>query len=48
MYNNFNKQSLYTDPVNDPALSPSDILKALEKEGPQVSEKDPDVLDKKF
>ena len=47
-YNNFNKQSLYADPINDPALSPADILKALEKEGPQVSEKDPDVLDKKF
>ena len=47
-YNNFNKQSLYADPANDPALSPDDILKALEVEGPQVSEKDPDVLDKKF
>jgi N-acetylmuramoyl-L-alanine amidase len=47
-YNNFNKQSLYTDPLNDPALSPDDIIKALEKEGPQVSEKDPDVMDKKF
>jgi hypothetical protein len=47
-YNNFNKQSLYQDPLNDPALSPDDILKALEAEGPQVSEKDPDVLDKKF
>jgi hypothetical protein len=47
-YNNFNKQSLYTDPLNDPALSPDDIIKALEAEGPQVSEKDPDVMDKKF
>lgn len=48
VYNNFNKTSLYLDPLNDPALSPSDILKALDAEGPVVGEKDPDVMDKKF
>jgi N-acetylmuramoyl-L-alanine amidase len=48
VYNNFNKQSLYTDPPNDPALSPQDILKALEAQGPDVLTKDPDVLEKKF
>ena len=47
-YNNFNKQSLYLDPPNDPALSPQDILKALEGQGPDVLTKDPDVLEKKF
>lgn len=48
VYNNFNKQSLYLDPPNDPALSPDDILKALEKQGPDVLTKDPDVLEKNF
>ena len=48
VYNNFNKTSLYLDPLNDPALSPSDILKALDAQGPVVGEKDPDVMDKKF
>lgn len=48
VYNNFNKQSLYLDPPNDPALSPQDILKALEGQGPDVLTKDPDVLEKKF
>jgi len=47
-YNNFNKQSLYLDPPNDPALSPQDILKALEGQGPDVLTKDPDVMEKKF
>ena len=48
VYNNFNKQSLYMDPPNDAALSPQDILKALEGQGPDVLTKDPDVLEKKF
>ena len=48
VFNNFNKQSLYTDPVNDPALTPADILEAVEKIGLTVLEKDPDVMEKKF
>jgi len=48
VYNNFNKQSLYLDPPNDPALSPQDILKALEGSGPDVLTKDPDMLEKNF
>ena len=47
-YNNFNKTSLYTDPLGQAALSPDDILKALDGEGPTVLEKDPDLMDKKF
>jgi N-acetylmuramoyl-L-alanine amidase len=48
VYNNFNKQSLYMDPPNDPALSPQDILKALEGQGPDILTKDPDAMEKKF
>lgn len=52
-YNNFNKQSLYTDPVNQTAFSPEDILKKLEEtdsesDRPAALEKDPDVMEKKF
>ena len=48
VYNNFNKTSLYLDPQNDPALSPDDILAALEGQGPDILTKDPDVLEKNF
>lgn len=53
VYNNFNKQSLYTDPVNEQAFSPEEILKKLEETGsdaerPAALEKDPDVMEKKF
>lgn len=48
VYNNFNKTSLYTDPLSQAALSPADILKALDGQGPTVLEKDPDLMDKKF
>ena len=48
VYNNFNKTSLYKNPLTDLALSPSDILAALEGQGPTVLIKDPDVMDKKF
>ena len=47
-YNNFNKTSLYTDPLGQAALSPSEILAALDGSGPTVLTKDPDVMDKKF
>lgn len=52
-YNNFNKQSLYTDPFTQTAFSPSDILKKLEEidgetDRPAALEKDPDVMEKKF
>ena len=46
-YNNFNKTSLYTDPLNQSALSPSDILASLERDE-TVIVKDPDVMDKRF
>ena len=48
VYNNFNKTSLYKDPLHDPAFSPADILAALEGEGPIVLVKDPDMMDKLF
>lgn len=56
VYNNFNKQSLYMDPENDPALSPSDIIAkssgqltgAEQEKSPFELEKDPDLLEKKF
>jgi len=48
VYNNFNKTSLYKDPTSDPALSPDDILAALEQAGPDILTKDPDVMEKKF
>ena len=48
VYNNFNKTSLYKDPLHDPALAPPDILAALEGEGPIVLVKDPDMMDKLF
>ena len=47
VYNNFNKTSLYTDPLNQPALSPTDILASLERDE-TVIVKDPDVMDKRF
>ena len=47
-YNNFNKTSLYTDPLGQAALSPAEILAALDGSGPTVLTKDPDVMDKKF
>jgi N-acetyl-anhydromuramyl-L-alanine amidase AmpD len=49
VYNNFNKQSLYTDPTTQNALSPEDILEVIEgEEKLQFLEKDPDVMDRKF
>lgn len=51
VYNNFNKQSLYTDSFTEAALSPQQILEKLEESGegsPSVLEKDPDVMEKKF
>ena len=48
VYNNFNKVSLYKDPTSDPALSPDDILAALDVPGPDILTKDPDVMEKKF
>ena len=48
VYNNFNKLSLYVDPLTEPAKSPDDIIAALDAEGLTVLEKDPDVLEKKF
>lgn len=49
VYNNFNKLSLYKDPINEPGLSPTDILKKLEENsGIDALEKDPDVMEKKF
>lgn len=56
VYNNFNKQSLYMDPENDPALSPDDIIAkssgqltgAEDEKSPFELEKDPDLLEKKF
>lgn len=48
VFNNFNKLSLYVDPLNEPAKSPDDIIAALDIEGLTVVEKDPDVLEKKF
>lgn len=47
-YNLFNKTSLYKDPTSDPALSPDDILAALDVPGPDILTKDPDVMEKKF
>ena len=47
-YNLFNKTSLYKDPSSDPALSPDDILAALDVPGPDILTKDPDVMEKKF
>ena len=48
VFNNFNKLSLYVDPLTEPAKSPDDIIAALDAEGLTVLEKDPDVLEKKF
>jgi hypothetical protein len=49
VYNNFNKQSLYTDPTNENALTPEDILAKLDQGGESVVlEKDPDVMEKNF
>lgn len=48
VFSNFNKQSLYTNPVEQTALSPADILEALQNTGLAVLEKDPDVMEKKF
>lgn len=49
VYNLFNKQSLYTD-QNDmkSGKSPDEILAAIDGEGPNVLDKDTEVLDKKF
>jgi hypothetical protein len=48
VFNNFNKLSLYTDPLTEPAKSPDEIIAALDDVGTVVFEKDPDVLEKKF
>jgi len=49
VYNNFNKQSLYTDPATETALTPEDILSKLESSGQSVVlEKDPDTLERNF
>lgn len=48
VFSNFNKQSLYTNPVEQTAMTPSDILEALQTTGLAVLEKDPDVMEKKF
>jgi hypothetical protein len=47
VYNNFNKTTLYQDPLNQSALSPSDILQILSRSEMRIP-KDPDVMDKKF
>jgi N-acetylmuramoyl-L-alanine amidase len=48
VYNLFNKQSLYLDPANEGEKSPSEILAAVDDDGPKVSEKDTTILDQKF
>jgi hypothetical protein len=50
VFNNFNKLSLYTDPINQAGFTPDDILAKLEETNSEIDalEKDPDVMEKKF
>ena len=48
VYNLFNKQSLYLDPANEGEKSPTEVLKAIDDEGPEVNKKDNTLLDQKF
>lgn len=49
VYNNFNKVSLYYDPLIQPALAPPDIIAMTVSEGIKLGvTKDPDVIERKF
>jgi N-acetylmuramoyl-L-alanine amidase len=48
VFSNFNKQSLYTNPTEQTALTPTDILESVEGTGSTVFEKDPDIMENTF
>ena len=48
VYNLFNKQSLYLDPVNEGEKSPIEVLEAIDGKGTEVGKKDNTLLDQKF
>ena len=48
VYNKFNKRSLYLDPMREAAKTPEEIITSVDERGAMVSNKDPDVMDKKF
>lgn len=47
-YNLFNKSSLFVDPSSESEKSPDEINASVDAEGPNVTEKDTDLLDQKF
>lgn len=47
VYNNFNKTTLYYDPLTQSAISPAEILDAVSRNELRI-QKDPDVMDKRF
>lgn len=47
-YNLFNKSSLFVDPPNESEKSPEEINAAVDAAGPNVTDKDTDILDQKF
>lgn len=47
-YNLFNKSSLFVDPLNESEKSPDEINSAIDAEGPNVTDKDTELLDQKF
>jgi len=48
VYNLFNKSSLFVDPQNESEKSPDEINATEDAEGPNVLDKDTELLDQKF
>lgn len=47
-YNLFNKSSLFVDPSGEGEKSPDEVNEAVDQEGPNVNDKDTELLDQKF
>jgi hypothetical protein len=47
-YNLFNKSSLFVDPSSESEKSPDEVNAAVDAEGPNVTDKDTEILDQKF
>ena len=47
-YNLFNKSSLFVDPASEGEKSPDEVNAAVDATGPNVTEKDTEILDQKF
>ena len=48
VYNLFNKSSLFVDPQNESEKSPDEINASVDADGPNVLDKDTELLDQKF